>query len=70
MINCYLKTSKSAMYFSPFKNIKICDVFFHSFPVSFQPLEKPLRQTSCYKSIFGCQYQLLEDRKYKAQRNH
>ena len=62
MIN--LKTSKSAMYFSPWSYQAT------GFPATLQPLEKPVKQPSCYKSIFGCQYQLLEDRKHKALRNH
>ena len=58
MINLYLKTLKFAMY------------FFTDLPVSLQPVEKPLRQTCYYKSTLESQYQLLEDRKHKAQRKH
>ena len=41
-----------------------------NFPVSLQPVEKPLRQTCYYKSTLESQYQLLEDRKHKAQWRH
>ena len=47
MINCYLQTSKSAMHFSPWSYQAT------GFPVSLQLLEKPLSQTSCYKTILG-----------------
>ena len=46
MINCYLKTLKFVMYFSPWSHQAT------DFPFSLQPVEKPLRQTRCYKSIW------------------
>ena len=57
MIIGYLKTLKYAMYTT-------------DLPVSLQPVEKPLKQTLYYKSALESQYQLLEDRKHKAQRKH
>ena len=63
MINRYLKTSKSAMYFSPWSYEAI------GFRL-LAAVREAIEANYLLQINFGCQYQLLEDRKYKAQRNH
>ena len=64
MINCQLKASKSAMYFFPM------NLSSHQFSCYFAAVREAVEANQLLRINFGCQYQLLEDRKYKAQRKY
>ena len=64
MINCYLKTLKFAMYFFPMIPSS------HQFPCLLAGGRETIEANLLLQINYESQYQLLEDRKHKAQRKH